>query len=384
LKPITGVNFLSRKGTIMAAIEIDSLLAATVKNGGSDLHLRVGSPPRLRIRGHLRSLGNYALTADDTLALMQSITSEKHQSELQGIGGADFSIAYQDIARFRVSVFRHKGVIGLVLRQIPNTVLSFEQMGIPLVIRELCSRPRGMILVTGPTGSGKTTSLCSMINFINETRQGHVITIEDPIEFVHQHKKCIVTQREIGSDVPSFSEALRRALRQDPDIILVGEMRDLETIDAAVTAAETGHLVLGTLHTTSAAKTINRLIDAFPTQQQEQIRAQLSVSLLAVLCQTLLPTADGKGRVAAYELMICTPEIQNLIRENETFKMDSIIQTNSKMGMVLLDDFLFNLYASKQVRRDEAILKANYPDQLELKIDRHNAQLESERMRTRK
>jgi twitching motility protein PilT len=365
-------------------IEIDSLLAAAVKNGGSDLHLRVGSPPRLRIRGHLRVLGNYVLTPDDTLGLMRSITSDKHQAELQEMGGADFSIAYQDIARFRVAVFRHQGVVGMVLRQIPNTILTFEQMGIPLIVKELCMRPRGMVLVTGPTGSGKTTTLCSMIHYINEMRQDHIITIEDPIEFVHQHNKCVITQREIGMDTPSFSEALRRALRQDPDIILVGEMRDLETIDAAVTAAETGHLVFGTLHTTSASKTINRLIDAFPTQQQEQIRAQLSVSLLAVLCQTLLPTLDGKGRKAAYELMICTPAIQNLIRENETFKMDSIIQTSAKMGMVLLDDFLFSLYVSKQVRRDEAIQKANYPDQLELKIDHYNANLEAERARTRK
>ena len=354
-------------------MEIDKLLKASVDNGGSDLHLRVGAPPKLRVRGHLRSLGTTVLTPDDTLSLMRSITSEKHQAELQDVGGADFAIAYQDIARFRVSVFRHQGVIGLVLRQIPNKMLTMEQLGLPEVIKDLCNRPRGMCLVTGPTGSGKTTTLTAMVNFINETRSDHIITIEDPIEFVHPHKRCLVTQREIGPDVPSFSEALRRALRQDPDIILVGEMRDLETIGAAISAAETGHLVFGTLHTSSASKTISRLINAFPTNQQEQIRIQLSMGLIGVLSQTLLPTADGKGRCAAYELMICTPAIQNLIRENEMFKIDGIIQTNGKMGMSLLDDALLNLYTSHKVKKEDAIQRSNYPAQLEQKINAFDA-----------
>ena len=350
------------------AFELDKLLKAAVENGGSDLHLRVGAPPKLRVRGSLRSLGTTMLTPADTEALMRSITSEKHQVELQEVGGADFAIAFHDVARFRVSVFKHQGVIGLVLRQIPNKMLTMEQLGLPEVVKELCNRPRGMQLVTGPTGSGKTTTLTAMINYINESRADHIITIEDPIEFVHPHKRCLVTQREIGPDVPSFAEALRRALRQDPDIILVGEMRDLETIEAAVSAAETGHLVFGTLHTTSASKTINRLIDAFPTTQQEQIRAQLSMGLIGVIAQTLLPTFDGKGRCAAYEIMICIPAIQNLIRENQTFKIDGIIQTNGKMGMSLLDDALFKLCVDHKVKKEDAVQRSNYPLQLEQKL----------------
>lgn len=350
-------------------MEIDKLLDATVKNGGSDLHIRVGIPPKLRIRGHLRTLGNANLTPEETLGLAKSITPESNMAELEEMGSTDFAIDFRGIARFRVSAFRHQGRYGMVLRQIPNTMLSIDQIGLPPVVKELCGRPRGLFLVTGPTGSGKTTTLTSMINYINETRQDHIITIEDPIEFVHEHKKCVITQREIGPDTPSFSEALRRALRQDPDIILVGEMRDLETIEAAITAAETGHLVFGTLHTTSASKTVNRLINAFPTTQQEQIRTQLSVGLIAVLSQTLLPTADGKGRAAAYELMIANTAVQNLIRENETYKIDGVIQTAAKLGMQLLDDHLYELWAARKIKREDAIQRSNYPDQLTQKID---------------
>lgn len=349
-------------------MDMDKLLEATVKNNGSDLHLRVGTPPKIRMRGNLRNMGDTVLTPDMTMALMKSITSEKHQQELAEVGGADFGLSYKDVARFRVSVFRHQGNIGLVLRQIPRKLMSFEEIGLPVVVKELCMRPRGLFLVTGPTGSGKTTTLATMVDFVNQNRADHIITVEDPVEYVHPHKKCIVTQREIGSDVPRFSEALRRALRQDPDIILVGEMRDLETIGAAVTAAETGHLVFGTLHTTGAAKTINRLVDAFPIDQQEMVRTQLSVGLIAVISQQLLPTVDGKGRAAAYELMISNSAIQNLIRENQAFKIDSVIQTSGKAGMILLDDHLFNLFQAGRIKESDAMSRCVYPDQLSHKI----------------
>lgn len=348
---------------------IDKLLEATVKNKGSDLHIRVGVPPKVRIRGHLRSLGKEPITSDDSFTLVKEITPEENMKELLETGSTDFSMPYKNIARFRVSAFRHQGIYGIVLRQIPNEMLGFEQIGLPPIVKDLCTRERGLFLVTGPTGSGKTTTLTSMIDYINEIRQDHIITLEDPIEFVHPHKKCIITQRQIGTDAPSFAESLRRALRQDPDIILVGEMRDLETITAAITAAETGHLVFGTLHTTSASKTVNRLIDAFPTTQQDQIRAQLSVSMLGVLSQALINTKDGKGRIAAYELMICTPAIQNLIREGEAYKIDGIIQTCGRMGMQLLEDHLFTLYSNGIINREDAISKANYPDMVINKID---------------
>lgn len=348
-------------------MDMDKLLDASVKNGGSDLHIRVGAPPKLRIRGKLRSLGKDNLTPDDTVALAKSIMSEKQEQELNEVGSADFGLSYTEGTRFRVNVFKHQGNTGLVLRQIPNTLLSFEQIGMPEVVSELCLRPRGLFLVTGPTGSGKTTTLASMIDFINDNRPDHIITIEDPIEYVHPHKKCIVTQREIGADTPGFGEALRRALRQDPDIILVGEMRDLETIGAAISAAETGHLVFGTLHTTGAAKTIDRIVDAFPTNQQEQIRTQMATALIAVLSQQLLPTKDNK-RVAAYELMIMNPAIAAMVRKNETFKVNSVIQTSSDQGMMLLDDHLFNLFVSGTVAFDEVIARSNDPDNLEAKI----------------
>lgn len=255
----------------------------------------------------------------------------------------------------------------MVLRQIPNTLLTFEQLGTPPVIAKLCLRPRGMFLVTGPTGSGKSTTLASMINYINETLDHHIITIEDPIEFYHYHKRSTVNQREVHTDVPSFAEAIRRALRQDPDVILVGEMRDLETIEAAISAAETGHLVFGTLHTTGAQGTVNRIIDAFPTNQQEQVRTQLSTSIIGVLSQTLLPKIGG-GRVAAYEVLVVTSAISNLIRENKTFRINSAIQTGAKYGMQLLDDHLFRLWREEKVTAEDALMKAANRDELERRI----------------
>jgi twitching motility protein PilT len=273
------------------------------------------------------------------------------------------------MARFRVSVFKAKGDFGMVLRQIPSKLLTMEQIGIPPSARELLYLPRGMVLVTGPTGSGKTTTLASMLNIINEERdEAHIITIEDPIEYYHKHKKALVTQREIGVDVPNFAEGLRRALRQDPDIVLVGEMRDLETIEAAVTAAETGHLVFGTLHTTGAAKTIDRLVNAFPVNQQETIRIQLSTVLRAVISQLLIPRVDKPGRVAIFEIMINTPSIAALIRDNKTFRLQSDIQTGAKYGMVTLDSFLLEKYMAGMIAREEVITKAQDPVTIQQKL----------------
>jgi twitching motility protein PilT len=273
------------------------------------------------------------------------------------------------MARFRVSVFKEKGNFGMVLRQIPSKLLTMEQIGLPPSVRELLYKPRGLVLVTGPTGSGKTTTLASMINIINEERDdAHLITIEDPIEYYHKHKKAVVTQREVNVDVPNFAEALRRALRQDPDVILVGELRDLETMEAAIAAAETGHLVFGTLHTTGAAKTIDRIVNAFPTNQQEQIRIQLSTVLQAVISQLLLPRCDKPGRVAVFEIMINTPSISALIRDNKTFRINSDIQTGAKYGMVTLDGFLLEKYQLGMISQSEVITKAQDPTTILAKL----------------
>jgi len=354
----------------MSTMQIDRLLDTVVKLGASDLHLTVKRPPTIRLHGNLRSLQTKVLDSDDMVSLMKSITPERNQQELQEEGTTDFGFAYGDNARFRVSVFRQRGDLAIVLRQIPNRLLSFEQIGIPDVCKELIRRPRGMFLVTGPTGSGKTTTLATMINFINETMDRHIVTMEDPIEYYHGHKKSIVNQREVGTDVPSFSEALRRVLRQDPDCILVGEMRDLETIESAIRAAETGHLVFGTLHTTGAAKTIDRIVDAFPVTQQNQIRVQLSTALLCVLSQALLTRVDTTGMVAAYEFLVITPAIANLIRDNKTFRIDSAIQTGKKFGMQLLDDHLWSLYTRGMISAEEMIDVSKNPVELTSRIHR--------------
>src|SRR5467141_3657470 len=279
---------------------MSDLLQLVVAEGSSDLHLRVGVPPVIRLHGVLHKVEGPPLKQEDTEELMRSITSEDHIQQVRERGGADFGFAFGELARFRVSVFKEKGNFGVVARQIPSKLLTMEQIGLPPTVRDLLYKPRGLVLVTGPTGSGKTTTLASMINIINEERdEAHIVTIEDPIEYYHKHKKALVTQREIGVDVPNFAEALRRALRQDPDVILVGEMRDLETIESAITAAETGHVVFGTLHTTGAQGTVDRIIDVFPTNQQEQIRTQLSTAIIGILSQQLLPRKP-KGVVAAY------------------------------------------------------------------------------------
>jgi twitching motility protein PilT len=354
----------------MSTIQIDRLLDTVVKLGASDLHLTVGRRPVIRHHGGLKDLQTKVLEPDDMVALMKSITPERNQQELQEMGGTDFGFAYGEAARFRVSVFRQKQNLAMVLRQIPNRLLSLETIGLPEVCRELIRRPRGMFLVTGPTGSGKTTSLASMINFVNETMDRHIVTIEDPIEYYHAHKKSIVNQRAVHDDVPSFAEALKRVLRQDPDVILVGEMRDLETIESAVRAAETGHLVFGTLHTTGAAKTIDRIVDAFPVSQQNQIRVQLSTALLCVLSQVLLTRIDQPGMVAGYEFLVVTPAIANLIREAKTFRIDSAIQTGKKFGMQLLDDHLWSLYTRGLISAEEMIDKSKNPQDLRDKVHR--------------
>jgi len=354
---------------------MSDLLQLVVSEGAADLHLRVGTAPVIRLHGILHRVEGPPLRPEDTEELMRSITSEEHIQHVRERGGADFGFAFGELARFRVSVFKEKGNFGLVLRQIPSKLLGLDQIGLPPSVRELLYKPRGLILVTGPTGSGKTTSLASMINTINEVRDdAHIITIEDPIEYYHKHKKAVVTQREVNVDVPNFAEALRRALRQDPDIILVGELRDLETMEAAITAAETGHLVFGTLHTTGAAKTIDRITNAFPTNQQEMIRIQLSTVLQAVISQLLIPRCDKPGRVAVFEIMVNTPSISALIRDNKTFRINSDIQTGAKYGMVTLDSFLIDKYMQGMIAQEEVITKAQDPTTILAKLQEIEAQ----------
>ena len=342
---------------------MSDLLQLVVSENASDLHIRVGVPPVIRINGTLHRVEGPSLKPDETEDLMLSITSEDHIQQTREQGGADFGFAFGELARFRVSIFKEKGNFGMVMRQIPNKLLTLEQLGLPVATTHaLLNRPRGLILVTGPTGSGKTTTLASMINVINETREdAHIITVEDPIEYYHNHKKALVTQREVHIDVSNFAEALRRSLRQDPDVVLVGELRDLETMEAAITAAETGHLVFATLHTTGAAKTIDRLVNAFPVSQQETIRIQLSTVLQAVISQLLVPRCDKPGRVAIYEIMINTPAISALIRDNKTFRINSDIQTGAKYGMVTLDGFLMDKYQQGIISREEVISKCQDP-----------------------
>jgi twitching motility protein PilT len=352
---------------VAGQVQIDKLLHTVIQLKAADLFITVGSPPCLKKGGRLRRLETKILDNDDCTALMKSITPDRCQQDLQERGGCDFAIEFVDGYRFRVAVFKQRGNIGIVMRRIPNEFLSFEAIGMPEPIKALITRPRGLLLVTGPTGSGKTTSLASMINFLNQNYERHIITLEDPIEYYFKHDKSLVNQREIGVDVESFKEGIRRALRMAPDIILVGEMRDLDTIHAAIEAAETGHIVFGTLHTSSASSTVNRIIDVFPQNQQAQIRTQLSTALIGVLSQTLLPRKP-EGLVAAYELMIVTPAISNLIRENKTYRIDSSIQTGRKEGMFLLDETLYRLWKAGLCEKEDVLLKAARPQELAFRI----------------
>ena len=340
---------------------MEDLLRLVLEEGASDLHLSVGTPPALRRHGRLVKLNTRPLTAEDTEKLARAITSDANFARVNEHGSVDFGFSYRDANRFRVSVYRQQGSIAVALRIIPKRMMSLEEIGLPPAVRGLLETPRGLILVTGPTGSGKTTTLASILDAINTTRDSHIITIEDPIEYVHEHKLGIVNQREVGVDVSSFAEGLRRALRQDPDVILVGEMRDLETMETAITAAETGHLVFSTLHTTGAARTVDRIVDAFPSTQQEQIRVQLSANLKAVISQILLPTIDGRGRVAAFELMVNTPSVAALIRDNKTFRIANDILTGSKYGMISLEASLVEHYLNGDITYEQVVTKASDP-----------------------
>jgi twitching motility protein PilT len=349
-------------------IQIDKLLQFVVAKNCSDLHLHVGRPPIVRLHGRLKTLETETLTPEDTAGLMRGITPERQQQELEQVGSADFGFSFQDKARFRVAVFKQRGHIGMTLRLIPTRLMSLSEIGLPPIVESLLGRTRGLFLVTGPTGSGKTTTLASMVNYINETFDRHIITVEEPIEYYHTHKKSIINQRELGTDVISFEEAVRRALRADPDVILVGEMRDLHTMEAAIRAAETGHLVFSTLHTTGAAGTVNRIVDAFPVEQKDMVRVQLASSLMAVISQTLVPRIDMPGRIAAYEFMMITPAAQNLIRKNEPYRLESYIQTGRKWGMQLLDDSLWDLYTRGVIAVEEMLERSQRREELEAKL----------------
>ncbi len=343
-------------------MDITELLAFVVKNKASDLHLSAGLPPMIRVHGDIRRINLPPMEHKDVHAMVYDIMNDGQRKSYEETLECDFSFAIPNLARFRVNAFNQQRGAGAVMRTIPSKVLSLEELKAPNIFREIAKQPRGMVLVTGPTGSGKSTTLAAMVNDINETEQGHILTVEDPIEFVHESKKCLINQREVGPHTLSFSNALRSALREDPDVILVGEMRDLETIRLAMTAAETGHLVFGTLHTSSAAKTVDRIIDVFPAAEKEMIRAMLSESLRAVISQTLLKSKDGTGRVAAHEIMIGTPAIRNLIRENKVAQMYSAIQTGQAIGMQTLDQNLTQLVQRGLTSSAEARQKAMNKD----------------------
>ena len=343
-------------------MDITQLLAFSVKNKASDLHLSAGLPPMIRVHGDVRRINIEALDHKAVHAMVYDIMNDGQRKHYEDTLECDFSFEIHGLARFRVNAFNQNRGAGAVFRTIPSKILTLEQLATPKIFADLSLRPRGLVLVTGPTGSGKSTTLAAMVNHLNENEFGHVLTVEDPIEFVHESKKCLVNQREVGPHTLSFSNALRSALREDPDAILVGEMRDLETIRLALTAAETGHLVFGTLHTSSAAKTVDRIVDVFPAAEKEMVRAMLSESLIAVISQTLCKLKDGSGRCAAHEIMIGTPAIRNLIRENKIAQMYSSIQTGQAQGMQTLDQNLVELVKRNVVAVAEARAKARFPE----------------------
>jgi len=344
-------------------VNLRALLEEMIEKDASDLHLVAGERPKLRVDGDIVSASSEeVMTPKDTLSLAYSVLTENQKKRFETESELDFSFGIQNLARFRGNVFKQRGCVSVVIRQIPFNVKTFQELGLPHVVAQLADRPRGLVLVTGPTGSGKSTTLAAMIDKINKELKGHIITVEDPIEFIHRHQSCIVNQREVGTDTNSFQAALKYALRQDPDVVLIGEMRDLETIQAALTIAETGHLAFATLHTNSAAESINRIIDVFPSHQQSQVRAQLAFVLEGVLTQTLLQRAKGRGRVMAAEIMICTPAIRALIRDDKVHQIESSMQAGKKFGMQTLNDALYQLYMGREVTKDECLRVTSKPN----------------------
>ena len=356
----------------MLTMALSELLKKMTEMGGSDLHLTTNTPPQVRVDGHLRPLTEFpSLTAADTKQLAYSVLTDTQKHRFEEQLEIDFSFGIKGLSRFRGNIFNQRGAVGAVFRSIPYEIKTFETLGLPHVLKTLCDKPRGLILVTGPTGSGKSTTLAAMLDKINTDRHDHIVTIEDPIEYLHGHKSCLVNQREVHADTHSFASALRSALRQDPDVVLIGEMRDLETIESALRVAETGHLTFGTLHTNSAASTINRIIDVFPSHQQSQIRAQLSLVLEGILCQSLLPKASGTGRAMAMEILIPNAAVRNLIREDKVHQIYSAMQTGQeKFGMQTFNQSLASLYFSKQISLQTALNRSSLPEELQDMINR--------------
>jgi twitching motility protein PilT len=346
-------------------VNLRALLEEMIERDASDLHITAGERPKLRIDGDItNSQIEYVMTPKDTLMLAYSVLTENQKKRFELDDELDFSFGIQNLARFRGNCFKQRGCVSMVIRQIPFSVKTFQDLGLPGVIAKLAERPRGLVLVTGPTGSGKSTTLAAMIDKINRERKGHIITVEDPIEFIHRHQGCIVNQREVGTDTKSFSNALKYALREDPDVILIGEMRDLDTVQAALTIAETGHLAFATLHTNSAAEAVNRMIDVFPAHQQSQVRAQLSFVLEGIVTQTLLAKAKGRGRALAAEILVVTPAIRALIRDDKVHQIYSLMQSGKKYGMQTLNDALYNLYMGREVELDECLRVSSDPNEL--------------------
>jgi twitching motility protein PilT len=345
---------------------LPDLLKQAVEKGASDLHLSIGSPPQCRVHGELEKMAPHAeLSPTDTKSLTYAVLTDAQKKRFEETKELDFSFGIRGLARFRCNMFNQKGAVGAVYRQIPERIRAFDELGLPAVLAKMAERPRGLVLVTGPTGSGKSTTLAAMIDKINIERHGHILTVEDPIEYLHQHKNCLINQRELHSDTDSFSNALRAALREDPDVVLIGEMRDLETVESALRIAETGHLTFGTLHTNSAASTINRIIDVFPSHQQSQIRTQLSLVIEGIVCQALLPRADGKGRVVSLEILVPTAGIRNLIREDKVHQIYSAMQTGQTMNQSLA-----TLYFKRQITLDTAMTASSNRDELQEMINR--------------
>jgi len=352
-------------------LSLAELLKKMIEMGGSDLHITTNTPPRIRVDGKLRPLEMPPLTAADTKQLAYSVLTDAQKHRFEEHWELDFSFGIKGLARFRANVYMQRGAVGSVFRTIPWQIRSFEDLGLPSIIRQLCEKPRGLILVTGPTGSGKSTTLAAMLDKINSERPEHMLTIEDPIEYIHQHKACLVNQREVHSDTKSFADALRAALREDPDVVLIGEMRDLETIESALRIAETGHLTFATLHTNSAVSTINRIVDVFPPHQQPQIRAQLSMVLEGIMCQALLPHASGRGRVLALEIMVPNAAIRNLVREDKIHQIYSAMQTGQdKFGMQTFNQALATLHFQKKISVDVALSRSSNPEELQDMINR--------------